>query len=225
MAEFDIQSFATRIRDTLYDNFPYENEDINQQKHKNRNKHVRDVALKNNAIVTQDNKVVFDIGNNYAESEYPYYHILQDAEVIRIRGKGTTKSRGSQAKIEKLSSRDYGIVSWNGKTYSKEYAKNVRGKRSLYDKSRRYAVGTDGKTYVINKNANYYANKHYRFIDRILDQTMTFIGQDFGLKLKRKVDTGLQEEYNASNKTSTTPLSIENILDIFGSYEESGEEE
>ena len=64
-----------------------------------------------------------------------------------------------------------------------------------------------------------------RLLHFLKNQDLYGLYQDFGLKLKRKVDTGLQEEYNASNKTSTTPLSIENILDIFGSYEESGEEE
>ena len=33
--------------------------------------------------------LIFDIGNEYAEREYPYYHILEDAPVIRKKGKGT----------------------------------------------------------------------------------------------------------------------------------------
>ena len=56
------------------------------------------------------NMYIFEIGNDYAEENYPYYHILEDAEVIRKRGRGTSKSKGSQAQIEKLSQRDYGPV-------------------------------------------------------------------------------------------------------------------
>lgn len=220
--DFSIDAFANTIRDTLYDNFPYlKGRGFNKNgkpKHKNHNEEIREVALKRNPILASENKVVFDIGNNYAEQYYPYYHILNDADVIRIRGKGTKKSKGSQVEIEKLSDRDYGIVSWNGKTYSKEYQRNVRGKRSRADKGRKYVVGSDGEVYSVNPNANYYYNKHFQYIDRILDETITFIAQSYGLKMLRKQDSGLQEEYNLSNHTDTTSLSIENILDAFSSF-------
>lgn len=213
--EFEIKSFVNRIREVMYENFPFEDEEINRIKHKKRLGHIRDFAFKNNPTAfPMENLATFDIGGEYAETVYPYYHILQDSQVIHIKGKGTKSSKGSQDKVKVLSERDYGRISWNGKSFTKEYSKNVRGSRSKYDSARR-VIDMGDKKIFINKNANYYPNKHYKYIDRILDATLPYIASEFGLRAMRKKDTGLQEEYNMQQQ-----LDIENVLDILNSFTE-----
>lgn len=191
--EFSIKEFTEQIKQNIYDNFPNEKDEIKIKKHKNTPLHIRDIAL--GMPLLSNGTYVFEIGNDYAEEKYPYYHILEDAEVIRKRNRGTSKSRGSQAKIEKLSSRDYGVISFNGKTYTREYQRNVRGKRSLIEKSTYIVVGSDGEVYKVNKDANYYKNIHYHYIERILDTTLPWIANTLGLKQLRTEITDLSGEY------------------------------
>ena len=191
--EFSLSNFVNEIRQNIYDNFPYESDDIKMMKHLKRPLHIRDVAL--GLPYMSGNMYIFEIGNDYAEENYPYYHILEDAEVIRKRGRGTSKSKGSQAQIEKLSQRDYGKISFNGKTYSKEYQRNVRGQRSLADKGTIRVVGADGVVYRINKDANYYKNKHYHYIERILNNTLPWIAQANGLRMGRTEMSSLESDY------------------------------
>jgi len=189
--EFDIRRFVNSIRIDLYRNFPYmKNESLNSSKHKKRPLHIRDVAFMNNPLeFINDNMFAFEIGNETAETNYPYYHILQDSEVINKRGRATGKTRGSQSNVE-VSKRDYGKITFNGKTFTKEYQRNVRGKRSRAGKATRWVGDT-----LINKEAKYYLNVHYNYIDRILDSVLPFIAQEYGMKLKRKEKTSLADEY------------------------------
>ena len=191
--DFSLNKFVDDIRQNLYDNFPYENDDIKIAKHKNTPLHIRDIAL--GFPMLSNGTYVFEIGNDYAEEKYPYYHILEDAEVIRKKGKGTKLSKGSQANIEKLSSRDYGKITFNGKTYSREYQRNVRGKRSRSMKATYTIIGSDGVAYKVNRDANYYRNIHYHYIERILDTTLPFIASENGLIQKRTEMTDLSGEY------------------------------
>ena len=197
--EYEINSFVNRLRELMYARFPYEDEEINKRKHKNRLGHIRDVAFMNNPVVYVDeNTLYFDIGNTNAEEKYPYYHILEDAPFIRKRGKGTEKTKGSQAKVEVVGGkRDYGRVSWNGKTYSKEYSRNVRGNRATlmrFNADRYINIG--GKEYRINKTANYYENTHYKYIEKMLNGGVnTTLASEFDMKLGRTESTGLEEEY------------------------------
>jgi len=214
MAEFTIDEFVDVLREYLYGFFPYENDEINKKKHQNRQLHIRDVAFKNLPVSVNVDMRSFDIGSEYAEMVYPYYHILQDAPVIRKKGRGTTKSRGSQANVETLSARDYSKISFNGKTYSREYQKNVRGKRQqVIDKSTRYAW-SNGGIVKINANANAYQNVHYKYIDKTLDYCLPFMATYFNMKMLRKVDSGLEEEYNMQQQEQM--LNIIDILDSFG---------
>ena len=113
--------------------------------------------------------ITFDIGDDYSEQYYPYYHILQDSPVIHKRGKGTAKSKGTMAEIKNLSQRDYGRINFNGKTFSREYTRNVRGARaSVISNSTRYVGGKK-----INMDSTTYANTHYHYIDKILDYSLT----------------------------------------------------
>lgn len=213
MAEFTIKDFTQKIRDNLYENFPYENDELNLKKHKNRPLHIRDIAFGYLPTMEMGNALYFDIGSDYAEEYYPYYHILEDAEVIRKRGRATKGTRGSQAQVQNLSKRDYGRINFNGKTYSREYRKNVRGERSRADKATRYITGTDGKLVKINANADYYKNEHYRYIERILDTTLPWIASEFGLRMGRTEITDLAEEY-------ATQESEDRIMNIMSSFEE-----
>lgn len=210
MAEFSLDLFTTRLRDVIYNAFPYEREELNLKKHEDRPGHIRDVAFKNNETIRLDeNTLVFEIGNTYAEERYPYYHILQDAPYIRKRGKATSKTRGSQARIEYLGARDYNAITWNGKTYSREYQRNVRGKRSRLSNVSHWATDYNGNKYFINRDANSYLNVHYKYIENIMNFNLMYLAIEFGLKQKRTEITGLEEDYSASR-----------ILDIFNSFEE-----
>ena len=181
--------------------FPYMQDDIlDEKKHKHRDPlHLKDAVFDNLVVVpsANGNVLTFDIGNETLEVTHPYYHILQDAQVIRKAHRGTTKSKGSQDLINDKGKRDYGRVSWNGKTYTKEYSRNVRGSRSLLEKASHW--GTNGTSRVWeNKDANYYANVHYKYLDRMFDEggIAQKLANDFGLKLASKKSTGLKEEFN-----------------------------
>lgn len=193
MAEFSLSNFANDIRQNIYDNFPYENDEIKAIKHDKTPLHVRDVAL--GLTYMSNGQMIFEIGNDYAEEYYPYYHILEDAEVIRKRGRGTKLSKGSQAEITKLSDRDYGRISFNGKTFSREYQKNVRGARSRVEKATYNIVGSDGRVYKVNKDANYYKNIHFHFIEKILDNTLPWIAQANGMRMGRTEISSLEVDY------------------------------
>ena len=204
--EFDLDLFTTELRNVMYESadFPYESEELNLKKHKKRPMHIKDVAFKaNSTMKVNDNTRTFDIGNTYAEQEYPYYHILQDSPVIRKKGRGTDKTRGSQAKVKNLGQRDYGRVSFNGKTYSKEYAKNVRGARkSVVDNSTQWVNGQK-----INRNALSYKNIHYKYIDKVLDTSVKQVASMFG-GIVRTSSSGLKDDYNES-------ILIENMINSY----------
>lgn len=212
MVEFSLQGFTNSIRQNLYDNFPYENDETKMMKHLKRPLHIRDIAL--GLPYMSGNMFIFEIGNDYAEEYYPYYHILEDAEVIRKRGRGTKLSKGSQAEISKLSERDYGRINFNGQTYSREYRKNVRGQRSRIDKATYIVVGSDGRAYRINSNANYYKNKHFRYIERALESTLPWIANEYGLRMGRTEITSLEIDYEQQEHNSL-------ITSIINSFEEN----
>ena len=209
--EFTLRGFTDSIRQNLYDNFPYESDEMAIAKHKKRPLHIRDIAFMYLPITTNGNSIMFEIGSDYSEEYYPYYHILEDAQVIRKRGRGTKGSRGSQAEIKDIGKRDYGHINFNGKTYSREYRKNVRGERSRLGSATKIVVGTDGKSYRVNPNAAYYQNKHYHYIERILDMVLPWIAQEYGLKMGRTQITDLADEYIGQEKESR-------IMDIMSSF-------
>lgn len=185
----DIDTFTTLLRNMMYERFPYEDDAINLKKHKGRTGHIRDVAFMNLPILVNIDTRTFDIGSHFAESRYPYYHILQDAPVIRKKGKADARSRGSQANILPLGLRDYNKISFNGKTYSREYQKNVRGKRA--------SVLTNA---ILGKSDSY-LNVHYKYIDRMLDDICPLLANSIGATLKvshsgLKDDFAVQEEIN-----------------------------
>ena len=223
---FDINVFATRLKELfvnspLFPNMPenYVNEwgvvQSDREKHKGREPlKLKDAVISSMAKSTifAENEISFNIGNEQMEKTHPYYHILENAPVIRKRGKGTDKSRGSQAKIEDVGQRDYERVSFNGKTFTKEYAKNVRGKRNRINNVTHFITDSKGNRKMINREAGAYQNIHYMYIERILDSgILNTIAEEQGLKVMRKSNTGLAEEYFAQQGE----LDLESIIDSF----------
>ena len=203
--EYTLESFTKRLRELMYDNFPnLPKRGVNPNdtpKHGTHNEEIRDVAFdKNPTQPLDENSYMFEIGNDYAEEFYPYYHILEDSPYIRKRNKGTSKTKGSQAKVEKLSARDYNIISFNGKTYTKEYARNVRGKRNRLDSVDHYTTDSSGRIVLVNREANTYLNEHYHYIEKMMNNVI--LGQlaaEFKLKQGRTKISSLQEDYEALN--------------------------
>ena len=86
--DFVLGSFVDRLRELMYNRFPYlpdRGKNPNGTfKHGQYNEQIRDVAFKNNPTISlSPNQFSFDIGNEYSEEHYPYYHILEDAPYIR----------------------------------------------------------------------------------------------------------------------------------------------
>lgn len=201
--EFELNDFTKRLRELMYDRFPnLPNRGINPSgtpKHGQHNEEIRNVAFKNNpTYMLDENSNGFEIGNEFSEEYYPYYHILEDSPYIRKRDKSTKKTRGSQASVEKLGERDYNIISFNGKTYSREYARNVRGARNRTNKVSHWGVDASGKKVWINRESNSYLNEHYHYIENMLNGgILDQIAQEYGLRRQRTANTSLQEDYEA----------------------------
>lgn len=224
--EYSIDAFTDRLLTMLRDNVPFENPDLSKSKHPNRNgMQLRDLfdikggGAFNTGITMNVDMREFEIGSPMQEALMPHYHILQQAQVIRKKGRGTKQSKGSQDKLPPIE-RDYERVIWNGKTFSKEYSKNVRGARSKASKIKEPKLKYSGGKYYEDKRgiSGSYVNVHYQYIDRILDAVVPYLAQEFGMRAMRKQDYGLEEEYNYQ-------LGQENeerfgILDILNSFEE-----
>lgn len=221
MAEFDLNRFANAITTYMRAFFPYmTNEELDKSKHPKRTPlHLKNAVFDNIQMIQTLNTITFDIGNPRLEMTHPYYHILEDSEVIQIRNKGTVKSKGSQDKITDAKARDYGIVKWNGKTFSQEYRRNVRGARSRASKGRQKVVivGSNAQVFKVNTNSTYYTNIHYHYIENIIDRMIPLISESFGLKPLRKSSTGLGEEYIAQEQENND-VGVEHILNILDSF-------
>jgi hypothetical protein len=128
--------------------------------------HMKTLALKNNPImVISPTLQTFELGNEQAEEKAPRYHILENAKIIRKRGRGTPSSKGSQANVFPKNKRDYGIQEF-------DYVK----KKLVQEYSDKPSDTSGGK-------ANYYENIHYKYIDRILEQITPTIADFLGAKL------------------------------------------
>ena len=218
--DFVLGSFVDRLRELMYNRFPYlpdRGRNPNGTfKHGQYNEQIRDVAFKNNPTYSlSPNQFSFDIGNEYSEEHYPYYHILEDSPYIRKRDRGTRKTRGSQAKVEKLADRNYSFPTWNGKTFVQEYRKNIRGQRNRLGKVSRWSTDNNGEKIFINRESNSYLNEYYQYIERMLnDSILDTLAFEFNLKRARTEITGLEEEL-----AMEWGESVSTILDIFQSFE------
>lgn len=210
--EFSLSSFVNSLFDYILESrqFPYmHDEGRDKSKHPKREPLHLKKAIRDSKLITGDeNSMTFDIGSEQLELSHPYYHILQNAPVIRKANRGTEKSKGSQARVEKAK-RDYEKVSWNGKTFVKEYSRNVRGQRASKTASR----WNNGE--FINREANTYVNIHYQYIDKILDtEVVDRLALEYGFRKPKKIDSGLGAEYALQEESNYTT----NMLDIFESH-------
>lgn len=160
-----------------------------------------------NSFVAGETINTFDIGNNDMERNFPYYHILQQAPTIRKAHRGTTKTKGSESLYKNPAERDYERVHWNGKTFTKEYSRNVRGSRINLNKTQMHIDGQ-----WLNTSSGQYLNTHYKYLDRICDEVAQQLAKDFDIKLGRKRDTGLIEEFAMQEE-----VSVEQVLEAFES--------
>lgn len=204
---YSIDNFTKVLKQLLYERMPLSSEEEHARKHPNRNFHMRDLALGNNVVIPLGtDSQYFEIGNDDSEEKAPYYHILQDAQVIRKAGQGTKKTKGSQAYVKDPRKRDYGQVTYKvstSKTGRKrvqayyEYRRNVRGKRSLIGKATRKFVNENGEVVTLNRESKYYANIHFDYIGRNLDDIVKILAQEFNLRLgyKNLSKTNYDEEY------------------------------
>jgi len=176
--------------------------------------HAKNVALKNNFItVVSPDIQLFEIGNEVAERTAPQYHILEDAKVIANPYRGTKKSKGSQAKIADKAKRDYSVenpVSSSTKV-SQEYRPSFKEGRRNYSLSQGLLVN---KNYEARNEAKPYRyNKHYAYIERILEKEVPSIASDLGITL---------ESYRGLNVAETAveemvgDMSDNGILGMFG---------
>lgn len=209
-------SFPVMKNGVYIDKNGYEQKD--SDKHPNRSPLTLKEAVENCMNETYYRDMVsasFDIGNEKLEISHPYYHILQQAPVIRKKNKSTKKTRGSQSEVE-VSKRDYERVTFNGKTFTKEYSRNVRGKRTNLSRTSYWSGNVTSGGSFINREANQYKNVYYQYINKILDSGILLtLANKYGLKMKRKMDNGLAEEY--FSQFNEAPI---NMLDILSSFDE-----
>ena len=231
MEEFDIITFTSRLKEWFIESplFPYyemieasqtayqrSRNQTPSSKHPNRHPtHLKEAARQclESSTEKMENTVSFDYGNAVLENNYPHYHILENSPVIRKRGNGTLKSKGSEDMYKIKAQRDYERIIWNGKTFTKEYSRNVRGIRNRMSKVSHWTI-EDGQGKYVNRDSNSYYNAHYRYIEKILDEDVVYkLCSEFGLTLKRKEDTDLIDEY-----ANQEGVSIEKVLEAFDSF-------
>lgn len=198
--DFSLKAFTEQLRTQMANNhlFPYEDEEINKQKHKGRTEHIKQVAfLDNQPMYVTDNMIVFEIGNERAERLYPYYHILEDSPIIRKKGRADTYTKGSQDKVVDKGSRDYSIISFNCKTFSKEYQKNVRGMRKQVIDNATYFTGKGKQRVPHNEDSKSYRNIHYHYLENIALEINPILADMFGITYVGSKGTSLKDEYIA----------------------------
>ena len=221
--EYTISSFADRLVE-LFTNSKkmpkmadpyvdkYGREQSDDKKHKNRpqprNLKFQIWSSLVYSKVQTDNIITMDIGNEHMEEYFPYYHILQQAPVIRKRGRATKKSAGSQMYEKNIKKRDYEKVHWNGKTFTKEYSRNVRGSRVNLNKTQMHLDNE-----WLNTGSNQYLNMHYGYIDTIAEEVAHELAKEFEMRLGRTQDSGLIDEFAIQEGTD-----IDTVLEAFGSF-------
>lgn len=218
--DYDIRDFVSFLREGMEDNFPIEPQEIFDKKHKNRKYHMVDVAFKKNPTEYLSNDLlVFDIGNEEAEKDYPYYHILEDSPVIRKRGRSTVTSRGSQQYVKNLGQRNYSKVSLSGKMFRKEYGDWLDSMRKAVQTSSFEYVKENGKIVGVKKiESDTYFNSRYHYIENILGLLIPSLESTFNIKYKGASDNGLVEEYfmQEYDMPSEDYATTQQILGILG---------
>jgi hypothetical protein len=177
--------------------------------------HARNVALRNNPILVVSPDVqVFELGNETAERTAPQYHILEDAKQIANPGRGTAKSKGSQAKIADKAKRDYSVEVpvANKTTTTQEYRPSFKEGRRTYSNSQNLLE--QKWLYDQPKSGSKFRyNRHYAYIERILEKEVPLIASSLEINL---------ESYRGLNVAETAveemvgDMSDTGLLGMFG---------
>ena len=148
--------------------------------------HARNVALRNNFItVVSPDVQVFELGNETAERTAPQYHILEDAKQIANPGRGTAKSKGSQARIADKAKRDYSVEVpvANKTTTTQEYRPSFKEGRRTYSNSQNLLE--QKWLYDQPKSGSKFRyNRHYAYIERILEKEVPLIASSLEINLE-----------------------------------------
>jgi hypothetical protein len=148
--------------------------------------HARNVALRNNFItVVSPDVQVFELGNETAERTAPQYHILEDAKVIANPYRSTKKSRGSQGLIANKAKRDYSveIPVANSTQTTQEYRPSFKEGRRSYSSSQNLLE----QKWLYDQpkgGSKYRYNRHYAYIERILEKETPLIAKDLDITLE-----------------------------------------
>lgn len=214
MPIFNVAEFTSRLRYLMAEKFPREPDSEKKKKHKDREYHMVEVAFEHNLTFFEGTEIAtFEIGNELAEAKYPYYHILQDNQIIRKKGRASETTKGTQGSVFPIGKRDYAKVKFNGRTFVKEYSAVIsRARREEYDRASRR--GADGK--MSNPEALSYVNTHYHYIDNILNAIIPIIASEFGLRTGRTSHSGLIEEF-AYQEGMVDSLSYESAREVIES--------
>jgi hypothetical protein len=199
--------------------FPY---DIKTPKDKRKKKHMKETVFNNQPVIVSPDIQYFELGNEIAETETPHYHILEDAKIIRNPYKGTKKSKGSQRLVQDRAKRDYGqFVIRETQTgygviqeYRQNMTRNYDGTLRATTQPREYRKRQ--KVSDVNKR-NYRYNKHYQYIERILDDVTRGLAIEIGAKLKVGTMGDVSEVPSGFLDNNFQLQQIENEYTIFGS--------
>jgi hypothetical protein len=157
---------------------------------------------------------VFELGNETAERTAPQYHILEDAKQIANPGRGTAKSKGSQARIADKAKRDYSveIPVANKTTTTQEYRPSFKEGRRTYSNSQNLLE--QKWLYDQPKSGSKFRyNRHYAYIERILEKEVPLIASSLEINLESY--RGLNVAETAVEET-IADMSDTGLLGMFG---------
>lgn len=177
--------------------------------------HAKNVALRNNFItVVSPDVQMFELGNEIAERTAPQYHILEDAKQIANPGRGTAKSKGSQARIADKAKRDYSVEVpvANKTTTTQEYRPSFKEGRRTYSNSQNLLE--QKWLYDQPKSGSKFRyNRHYAYIERILEKEVPLIASSLDITLESY--RGLNVAETAVEET-IADMSDTGLLGMFG---------
>jgi hypothetical protein len=158
---------------------------------------------------------VFELGNETAERTAPQYHILEDAKQIANPGRGTAKSKGSQRLIADKAKRDYSveIPVANKTTTTQEYRPSFKEGRRRYGDIKTGELSDKGRAKKKTAGAKFRFNKHYAYIERILEKQVPLIAKD--LEINYESRPGLNVAETAVEET-IADMSDTGLLGMFG---------
>ena len=187
--------------------FPF---DVTTPQAKRSKPHMLETALTDNVIIHVSPEIsYFQLGNPNAESKTPHYHILEDAQTIRMPGRGTKKTLGSQAGKTK-GKRDYSVYNPpEPKTnrLTQEYRTSYTSGRRSYVPTTLRLIDLRSKVQESNRKLPYRYNKHFAYIERILEDILPNVAENLDLTLSTPKGN-VQQLYQGENGeiTSTPPF-------------------